>query len=114
MSAIIDETCLENMQSLLGDQFNDTLEFCLTEFERLENEVKMTINSDLEAATRNAHSLKSNAAQFGAMSLSDVAREIEMALLANEVERAKAEIDNLSEQVVASKSKLQHWLTSSV
>ncbi|KZN32389.1 Hpt domain-containing protein [Pseudoalteromonas luteoviolacea] len=114
MSTIIDETCLDNMQSLLGDQFIDTLEFCLSEFERLESEVRMTIDSDLEAATRNAHSLKSNAAQFGAMSLSDVAREIEMALLANEVDKAKAQVDKLTEQVVASKAKLQQWLTSSV
>ncbi|MBQ4835911.1 MULTISPECIES: Hpt domain-containing protein [Pseudoalteromonas] len=114
MDTRIDETCLENMQSLLGEQFNDTLEFCLSEFDRLANDVKATIDNDLEAATRNAHSLKSNAAQFGAMSLADVARSIEMALIENNTEHAKSQVSVLCDEVVSSKALLQQWLTSSV
>ncbi|KZN45292.1 Hpt domain-containing protein [Pseudoalteromonas luteoviolacea] len=114
MDTRIDETCLENMQALLGEQFNDTLEFCLSEFDRLANEVKATIDNDLEAATRNAHSLKSNAAQFGAMSLADVARTIEMSLVENNVELAKTQVSVLCSEVDASKALLQRWLTSSV
>ena len=34
----IDESALESMESLLGEQFPDTLEFCCAEFERLGNE----------------------------------------------------------------------------
>ncbi|MBQ4877174.1 Hpt domain-containing protein [Pseudoalteromonas luteoviolacea] len=114
MDTRIDETCLENMQALLGEQFNDTLEFCLSEFDRLANEVKETIDNDLEAATRNAHSLKSNAAQFGAMSLADVARTIEMSLVENNIAHAKTQVSVLCSEVDASKALLQRWLTSSV
>ncbi|KID56708.1 hypothetical protein N473_09355 [Pseudoalteromonas luteoviolacea CPMOR-1] len=112
METKIDETCLENMQALLGEQFSDTLEFCLSEFDRLANEVRATIDNDLEAATRNAHSLKSNAAQFGAMSLADVSRSIEMALVEGNVDYAKTQVSVLCSEVDASKALLQRWLTS--
>jgi len=64
----IDESALEGMESLLGDQFADTLTFCCSEFQRLGSEVLANLGSDNEAAARHAHSLKSNAAQFGAAS----------------------------------------------
>ena len=35
----IDESALEGMESLLGDQFADTLSFCCSEFQRLGSEV---------------------------------------------------------------------------
>ncbi|KAF7786313.1 MULTISPECIES: Hpt domain-containing protein [Pseudoalteromonas] len=110
MNVIIDEACLDTMQSLLGEQFSDTLVFCISEFERLEREVRESLPGDLEAATRNAHSLKSNAAQFGAMSLSDSAREIELFLLEGDVNSAKESLGNLSQQVAGSTVKLQQWL----
>ncbi|WP_125718855.1 Hpt domain-containing protein [Pseudoalteromonas rubra] len=110
MNVTIDEACLDTMQSLLGEQFSDTLVFCISEFERLEREVRESLPVDLEAATRNAHSLKSNAAQFGAMSLSDSAREVEMLLLQGDVHAAKEALGSLSQQVIGSTAKLQQWL----
>jgi len=43
-SIIIDESALESMESLLGEQFSDTLVFCCAEFERLGAEVLATIH----------------------------------------------------------------------
>ena len=111
-SIIIDESALESMESLLGDQFSDTLVFCCSEFERLGAEVLATIHNDIQAATRHAHSLKSNAAQFGATSLSEVAREIEQSLNNDNTAQALTASAQLDGQVAGSKAKLTDWLQS--
>ncbi|WP_338363001.1 Hpt domain-containing protein [uncultured Pseudoalteromonas sp.] len=105
----IDEAALDSMQSLLGEQFKDTLEFCCSEFERLGNEVLATIGSDKEAAIRHAHSLKSNAAQFGATSLSEVARQIELNLSEDKLEQAIEASTGLMAQVNGSQAQLRAW-----
>ncbi|EWH07333.1 hypothetical protein AT00_06515 [Pseudoalteromonas lipolytica SCSIO 04301] len=105
----IDEGALEGMESLLGDQFADTLTFCCSEFQRLSGEVLANLDSENEVAARHAHSLKSNAAQFGASSLSDVAREIEQALNEGRVDTAIQKSQNLDAQVAGSVEKLQAW-----
>ncbi|BDF94556.1 MULTISPECIES: Hpt domain-containing protein [Pseudoalteromonas] len=109
---IIDENALESMESLLGEQFSDTLVFCCAEFERLGSEVLATIHNDIQVASRHAHSLKSNAAQFGASSLSDVAREIEQSLNSNNLAQAIEASQLLDSQVAGSKAKLTDWLQS--
>lgn len=108
----IDEAALESMQSLLGEQFKDTLEFCCSEFERLGNEVIATIGNDKEAAIRHAHSLKSNAAQFGATSLSDVARDIELNLNQDNLAQAVTASTDLLAQVTGSQAQLRAWVES--
>jgi HPt (histidine-containing phosphotransfer) domain-containing protein len=108
----IDESALEGMESLLGDQFADTLTFCCSEFQRLGSEVLANLGSDNEAATRHAHSLKSNAAQFGAASLSKLAQSIEQALNQNDLATAEQNSQSLDVQVSGSVEKLQAWFAN--
>ena len=100
----IDESALEGMESLLGDQFADTF-LCCSEFQRLGSEVLANLGSDNEAAARHAHSLKSNAAQFGAASLSSLAQEIELTLNQGDVSTAQEKSQTLDEQVSGSVEK---------
>ncbi|MCQ8876958.1 Hpt domain-containing protein [Pseudoalteromonas shioyasakiensis] len=111
-TVVIDESALESMESLLGEQFSDTLVFCCAEFERLAAETLNTLGQDLEASIRHAHSLKSNASQFGATSLSDVAREIEHSLNNGEQAKAIEASKQLEQQVSGSKEALTNWLAS--
>lgn len=106
----IDESALESMESLLGEQFPDTLAFCCAEFERLGNETVAALGQDKEAAIRHAHSLKSNAAQFGAVSLANVARTIECNLNNGNDEQAVDAAHKLMAQVTGSQTKLNAWL----
>ena len=108
----IDESALESMESLLGDQFADTLDFCCAEFERLGAEVIATIGKDEEAAIRHSHSLKSNAAQFGASSLAEVSRVIEQNLNQDNLAEAIDASNSLMAQVTGSQAKLNEWLAS--
>ena len=105
----IDESALESMESLLGEQFPDTLEFCCSEFERLGSETIAALGQDKEAAIRHSHSLKSNAAQFGAASLAEVARLIEYNLNNDNEEQAVDAANNLMAQVIGSQAKLNEW-----
>lgn len=108
----IDEAALESMESLLGEQFADTLNFCCAEFERLGLEVLATIGKDKESSVRHAHSLKSNAAQFGAMSLADVARIIEQNLNNDNLAVATQASASLMAQVTGSQAQLNKWLAT--
>ena len=108
----INEAALESMESLLGEQFAATLDFCCVEFERLGSEVLATIGQDKEASVRHAHSLKSNAAQFGADSLAAVAGEIEQCLNNDNLAQATAASAQLMTQVAQSQTLLNNWLAS--
>lgn len=110
MDITINEDALIGMHGLLGDQFKDTVIFCCSEFERLENELKAALNVDQKEAIRHAHSLKSNAAQFGAVSLSNAAKAIELALIENDSDFVAANMETLSVQVSVSKARLLQWL----
>ncbi|WP_105168065.1 Hpt domain-containing protein [Pseudoalteromonas sp. T1lg23B] len=111
MNVSIDNSALESMQSLLGEQFEETLIFCCSEFERLENDLKLALNSNRQEAIRHAHSLKSNAAQFGATSLSSTARAIEQGLMKGDDASVSENMALISEQVIGSKSQLLQWLS---
>jgi HPt (histidine-containing phosphotransfer) domain-containing protein len=112
MNVIINEDALEGMQSLLGEQFEDTLTFCCDEFERLEAELRVALKSNKQDAIRHAHSLKSNAAQFGALSLSNTARAIEQGLINDDPQSVSDNVACLSDQVTGSKTQLIQWLSS--
>lgn len=110
MNVTINEDALAGMQALLGEQFADTVVFCCSEFERLENELRLALNNDKQEAIRHAHSLKSNAAQFGATSLSNLARAIEQGLIQDDLDDMDDNMARLSAQVSGSKAQLLQWL----
>ncbi|WP_462158197.1 Hpt domain-containing protein [Pseudoalteromonas sp. GB56] len=109
MEIKIDGSALEAMQGLLGDQFEDTLEFCFSEFSRLHNAFEQSLDSDQSEAIRSVHSLKSNAAQFGATTLADTAREIELGLSKGEHQHLKPFIDALPATIEMSIERMKQW-----
>ncbi len=108
----IDEEALENMKMLLGEQFEETVIFCCSEFERLESELMLNLTNDKDAAIRHAPSFKSNALQFGAKSLSEVDRTIEHGLTSGDEAATTEALDKLAHQVAGSKTRLQQWLAA--
>ncbi|MGO2331444.1 MAG: Hpt domain-containing protein [Pseudoalteromonas nigrifaciens] len=85
----INEAALESMESLLGEQFAATLDFCCVEFERLGSEVLATIGQDKEASVRHAHSLNND-----------------------NLAQATAASAQLMTQVAQSQTLLNNWLAS--
>jgi len=110
---VIDEDALLGMKSLLGEQFNETLDFCYSEFDRLNNELGQTIHNDNESAIRHAHSLKSNAAQFGASSLAETAKVVEYSLNHGNLEEALIHAALLQTSIEQTKEKINRWKENS-
>lgn len=102
----INEESLFAMQDLLQDQFPPTIEFCMSEFDRLANALHEDLEKDITDATRHAHSLKSNAAQFGAVSLANLAKQIEHLLSAGDKAAAEPLIAQLDTHIIATKAAL--------
>lgn len=110
---VIDKIALASMQSLLGEHFESTLLFCHSEFDRLYEELSDHFDTDLETAVRNAHSLKSNAAQFGAVSLAEIAKQVEHLLGAHEPHKARIYLDQLAAHILSTKEKMTACLVAS-
>jgi len=106
---VIDEDALLGMKSLLGEQFNDTLDFCYSEFDRLNQELDQTIHNDNESAIRHAHSLKSNAAQFGASTLAEMAKNVEHSLNDGNLKDALVYAAQLQSLIDHTKDKMNIW-----
>ncbi|WP_105255594.1 Hpt domain-containing protein [Pseudoalteromonas sp. T1lg75] len=109
MEIKIDESALLAMQDLLGEHFDDTLAFCFSEFCRLHGAFKQTLGKEQGDAIRNIHSLKSNAAQFGAVTLADTARAIEHGLAEGEQQALQAQIDALPNAIEQSIELIKQW-----
>lgn len=110
---VIDEDALLGMKSLLGEHFNDTLDFCYNEFNRLNQELKQTINNDNESAIRHAHSLKSNATQFGALSLAEMAKNVEHSLNKGNLDEALTYAALLQTFIDKTKKEIDIWRINS-
>ncbi|SFC85014.1 Hpt domain-containing protein [Pseudoalteromonas denitrificans] len=109
---VIDENALSGMKSLLGEQFGTTLTFCYSEFDRLNLELNQSIKVDSNSAIRHAHSLKSNAAQFGALSLAEMAKNVEHSLSKGNLEEALAHASLLQTFIEQTKNKINTWKLS--
>lgn len=106
---VIDEDALLGMKSLLGEQFNDTLDFCYCEFDRLNQELAQSIHNDNESAIRHVHSLKSNAAQFGALTLAEMAKKVEHSLNDGNLNDALVYAAQLQSLIDQTKDKINLW-----
>ena len=80
---ILDPAALQNLQTMLGGEFHylaELIDSFLEDAPRLLAQLdQFIVAQDAEGTRRIAHSLKSNAADFGATRLSGLCRELEMA-----------------------------------
>jgi HPt (histidine-containing phosphotransfer) domain-containing protein len=80
MSSCIDRKVFETLKEAAGEEFiGELVETFLDDAPSLIDQMKNALASqDADAFRRAAHSMKSNAATFGAMGLSAQAKELEM------------------------------------
>jgi len=84
------------LKEMFGDKFSSAVDSHASSakdnLKRIENALKNEDVSELEHA---AHSLKGASSQFGAMALSELARQMEQFAKNGEIEKAKNIIDKL-------------------
>ncbi len=86
----LDRSTFEELRQMSGADFIDELvDTYLEDAPKLVREMEAALKAkDAEAFRRAAHSLKSNSATFGAMRLSNLAKELEMLARENKLEAA--------------------------
>ena len=88
---VVDESALEGLRATLGDSATqELLETFLTEAPKLVSSLRLALErGDADELRRAAHTLKSNAATFGATALFELSRELEVLAEAKSLERAR-------------------------
>ena len=77
---VIDQTIFEELKQMSGEDFiNELIDTFLEDAPKMIAEIKSALNTkDADAFRRAAHSMKSNAATFGASQLAGLSKELEM------------------------------------
>lgn len=88
---VIDQGIYQTLIEMVGEDFiGEMVAAFLDEGEQFLTDLSRALDKqDVDLFRRSAHSLKSNAATFGAMTLSDMAKELEM--MAREDQLAKVD-----------------------
>lgn len=96
-SEILDPDALEEAKSLLKDKFDFLLGCYIDDVEAYIREIQDAVtNKNVEGVVRPAHTIKSTSKRMGAMLLSDVARDIELAAK----EAANANTESVSQKIL--------------
>ena len=109
---ILDPTALENLLAVVGGEFGylaELIDSFLEEAPQLLGELEQFVeDGDAAGVRRVAHSLKSNGADFGAATFSELCKELEMVAKSGDLEGAA----DLSAQIVAEYRKVESALTA--
>jgi HPt (histidine-containing phosphotransfer) domain-containing protein len=114
---ILDPAALENLREMVGGDVEFMVELMNTYLEdapRMLIDMDQALESgDVAVLRRAAHSLKSNSAEFGAMGLSELCRELEMLSKDGSIEgaeelvgRVKAEFSNVKDALKVVRDEL--------
>jgi HPt (histidine-containing phosphotransfer) domain-containing protein len=77
---VIDQTTFDELKQMSGDEFiNELIDTFLEDAPKMIDEIKSGLAANnADTFRRAAHSMKSNAATFGASQLAELAKELEM------------------------------------
>ena len=105
----IDRTTFDELRQMSGAEFiNELIDTFLEDAPKLLAEMKTALAAaDADSFRRAAHSLKSNAATFGAGSLADLAKELESLGRGNRLTETGARLEALAEALVSACDELR-------
>ena len=108
---VLDPKALENLREMVGGDVEFMIELMNTFLEdapRMLVDMRQSLESaDAEILHRAAHSLKSNSAEFGAMALADLCRELEALSKGGSVEGMDELVTRIEAEFVRVKVALQ-------
>jgi histidine phosphotransfer protein HptB len=94
---LIDTSVLDELQSIMEDEFTDVLQIFLDESVSLMSEIHTAFDEESDNLTRVVHTLKSCSKNVGAMRLGNVSEEIEAHLVNKDIATAKTNLDKLQD-----------------
>jgi HPt (histidine-containing phosphotransfer) domain-containing protein len=107
--SIIDKATFDELEQLSGAEFiKELIDTFLDDAPKLVSEIKSALEAqDADSFRRAAHSLKSNAATFGAMRLAELAKELEMLGKENRLGDTGNKLTLLNEAVKSASEELK-------
>ena len=107
----IDLSVFNGLKEMMGDDFiGELVDTYLQDSPELFQQMHQALDAqDAESFRRAAHSLKSNSANFGAMQLSALARELEMMGREGRLEGAEARVQQLVADLAGVQQGLRVW-----
>jgi HPt (histidine-containing phosphotransfer) domain-containing protein len=105
---IIDQTVFQELKQMSGDDFiNELIDTFLEDAPKLIAELKSALEAkNTDTFRRAAHSMKSNAATFGASQLAALAKELEMLGKENKLHETGDRLRALEEAFVSARAEL--------
>ena len=106
---VIDKTTFEELKQMAGDDFiNELIDTFLEDAPRMIAEMKSAhASNNAETFRRAAHSMKSNAATFGASQLAMLAKELEMLGKENKLHETGDKLKALDEAYESVRNELK-------
>jgi len=94
---VLDTSAVERLRATMGQGFEELLSTFLEDSRELVDTIRRALGrKDTDAFRRAAHSLKSNAASFGATTLSSLAKELETLARSGSVDGAAPRVERLA------------------
>ncbi|HLA08615.1 MAG TPA: Hpt domain-containing protein [Anaerolineales bacterium] len=109
MMPLIDKTTFDELKQMSGPEFiNELIDTFLDDAPKLTDELTAARRAnDADSFRRAAHSMKSNAATFGARHLAELAKELEMLGKENKLEETADRLKALEEAVKSACDELE-------
>ena len=107
--AVIDQVTFDELKQMSGEDFiNELIDTFLEDAPNMIAEMKSALDSnDVDTFRRAAHSMKSNAATFGANDLSVMAKELEMLGKENKLNETGNRLKSMEEAYASAKQELE-------
>ena len=106
--ALINQATFEELKQMSGEDFiNELIDTFLEDAPNMIAEMKSALESkDADTFRRAAHSMKSNAATFGANDLSALAKELEMLGKENRLDETGDKLNSMEEAYASARDEL--------
>jgi HPt (histidine-containing phosphotransfer) domain-containing protein len=104
---LVDAAVLDELRSIMEDEFTEVLQIFLDESVTLMSEIHTAFEEESENLTRAAHTLKSCSKNVGAMRLGSIAETIEKYLIDNDFASAKNKLDELQDVFTQSHTQVK-------
>jgi HPt (histidine-containing phosphotransfer) domain-containing protein len=107
ITTLIDTAVLDELKSIMEDEFADVLQIFLDESVTLMSEVFSAFEEESDNMIRSVHTLKSCSRNVGAMHLGMIAEKMEENLINKDVAAAKSKLDELQDTFTQSHARIK-------
>ena len=111
---LIDTNALNELQSIMEEEFAEVLQVFLDESVTLMSEIHAGFEEQADNLTRSVHTLKSCSKNVGAMRLGSIAEKMETHLLKEDVAASKAYLEDLQEVFAQSHALIKEFMQGKI